>query len=183
MPQKRNIALLHPQSLWQRCWKVWWGPSSTGCLWQWRCTVCQAATRVLLVLVRPTPAAVTDKSFWGYLFGVTRRKLFPVLGFSHRVPGCPSSPLWGLRSFSTTGSLWSPACRLCLEHALHILGSKPYTATCIQVQTLILYFSALLILSLCLLLIYSSRFHFSLFSFALNILTHWVLLHWTKLFI
>lgn len=159
------------------------GPSSTGCWWQWRCTMCQVATRVLFVLVTPTPAAMTDKSFKGYLFGVTRRKLFPMLGFNHRVSGCPSSPLWGLRgSKHLRVPLWSCLQALCGAWLAHF-GIKPLHSHLhpgANINSLFLCSFDFVSMSTAYLFL---CFPFPLILiFTLNMLTHWVLLHWTKLF-
>lgn len=46
---------------------------------------------------------------------------------------------------SSVTVLLKPCLQALCEHGLHTLGSNPCTDTCIQVQTLTLYFSALLI--------------------------------------
>lgn len=73
-----------------------------------------------------------------------------------------------LRGSSIT-VLLKPCLQALCEHGLPTWGSNPCTDTCIQVQTLTLYFSALLIfVSMCTAYLFSV-FHFSQFCFALLI--------------
>lgn len=132
--------------------------------------MCWAAVTALLALVRPTPAAMANKTtFYYYLFGVTRRKLFPSWDSTMEPQVVLALPCGRLRGSSALGPFWGPVCRLCVEHGLHTSGSNSYTVTCIQVQKLLLCFSAISILSLCLLLLYFSAFHFPLLCFVLSI--------------
>lgn len=102
-----------------------------------------------------------------HLFGVSRRKLFPMLGFSHRALNHPGSPSWGLRGCSPWGRFGVPACMLSMERGLHTLGSNSYAPTCIQVQNLYGSFCGISILFLRLLLL-----SFPLLCFAFFIYKH-----------
>lgn len=108
------------------------------------------------------------KSFQHNLFGVTSRKLFPTLGFSHRVSGHPSSPLGGSGA-PASQSCWSPVCRLCVSMVCTLWDqtlAQTLASRCKHWLSISLLFW---FLSLCLLLIYFSVFHFSQFCFALLI--------------
>lgn len=137
-------------------------PSNTGHWRQWRCTVCHQS----LVCAGQTSSCSKDrKSFQHNLFGVTSRKLFPTLGFSHRVSGHPSSPLGGSGA-PASQSCWSPVCRLCVSMVCTLWDqtlAQTLASRCKHWLSISLLFW---FLSLCVLLIYS------LFSISPNFVLH-----------